>query len=151
VGDPWLYITLTLCHILHSVSHWPVLVYYFKCPDKVQMTLYSASNNQRTASPPTHKHRQVHKSTSEREVRQYTDKHNLQPSGGCIIETVRTASLQFPLIRLRLQIVAPNCTKDCHAFSMHTVYAALHLWHSRALVLHHPIRQPGVIHVMTSS
>jgi hypothetical protein len=30
VGDPWLSITLTLCHILHSVSHWPVLVYYFK-------------------------------------------------------------------------------------------------------------------------
>jgi hypothetical protein len=29
VGDPWLSITLTLCHILHSVSHWPVLVYYF--------------------------------------------------------------------------------------------------------------------------
>jgi hypothetical protein len=29
VGDPWLYITLTLCHILHSVSHWPVLVYCF--------------------------------------------------------------------------------------------------------------------------
>jgi hypothetical protein len=27
VGDPWLSITLTLCHILHSVSHWPVLVY----------------------------------------------------------------------------------------------------------------------------
>jgi hypothetical protein len=29
VGDPWLSITLSLCHILHSVSHWPVLVYYF--------------------------------------------------------------------------------------------------------------------------
>jgi hypothetical protein len=28
VGDPWLSITLTLCHILHSVSHWPVLVYF---------------------------------------------------------------------------------------------------------------------------
>jgi hypothetical protein len=24
VGDPWLFIMLTLCHILHSVSHWPV-------------------------------------------------------------------------------------------------------------------------------
>jgi hypothetical protein len=24
----WLSIALTLCHILHSVSHWPVLVYY---------------------------------------------------------------------------------------------------------------------------
>jgi hypothetical protein len=31
VGDPWLSITLTLCHILHFVSHWPVLVYYFNC------------------------------------------------------------------------------------------------------------------------
>jgi hypothetical protein len=30
VGDPWLSITLTLCHILHSVSHWPVLVYFIK-------------------------------------------------------------------------------------------------------------------------
>jgi hypothetical protein len=30
VGDPWLSITLNLCHILHSVSHWPVLVYCFK-------------------------------------------------------------------------------------------------------------------------
>jgi hypothetical protein len=29
VGDQWLSITLTLCHILHSISHWPVLVYYF--------------------------------------------------------------------------------------------------------------------------
>jgi hypothetical protein len=28
VGDPWLSILLTLCHILHSVSHWPVLVYF---------------------------------------------------------------------------------------------------------------------------
>jgi hypothetical protein len=28
VGDPWLSITLTLCHILHSVSHWPVSVYF---------------------------------------------------------------------------------------------------------------------------
>jgi hypothetical protein len=28
VEDPWLSITLTLCHILHSVSHWPVLVYF---------------------------------------------------------------------------------------------------------------------------
>jgi hypothetical protein len=28
VGDPWLSITLTLCHILLSVSHWPVLVYF---------------------------------------------------------------------------------------------------------------------------
>jgi hypothetical protein len=28
VGDPWLSIMLTLCHILHSVSHWPVLVYF---------------------------------------------------------------------------------------------------------------------------
>jgi hypothetical protein len=27
VGDPWLSIMLTLCHILHSISHWPVLVY----------------------------------------------------------------------------------------------------------------------------
>jgi hypothetical protein len=27
VGDPWLSIMLTLCQILHSVSHWPVLVY----------------------------------------------------------------------------------------------------------------------------
>jgi hypothetical protein len=30
VGDPWLSIMLTLCHILHSVSHWPVLVYFIK-------------------------------------------------------------------------------------------------------------------------
>jgi hypothetical protein len=29
-GDPWLSITLNLCHILHSVSHWPVLVYFIK-------------------------------------------------------------------------------------------------------------------------
>jgi hypothetical protein len=29
-GDPWLSIMLTLCHILHSVSHWPVLVYCIK-------------------------------------------------------------------------------------------------------------------------
>jgi hypothetical protein len=28
MGDPWLSITLTLCHILHSVSHSPVLVYF---------------------------------------------------------------------------------------------------------------------------
>jgi hypothetical protein len=28
VEDPWLSIMLTLCHILHSVSHWPVLVYF---------------------------------------------------------------------------------------------------------------------------
>jgi hypothetical protein len=28
VGDPWLSIMLTICHILHSVSHWPVLVYF---------------------------------------------------------------------------------------------------------------------------
>jgi hypothetical protein len=27
-GDPWLSIMLTLCHILHSVSHWPVLGYF---------------------------------------------------------------------------------------------------------------------------
>jgi hypothetical protein len=25
VGDPWLFIILTLCHILHFVSHWLVL------------------------------------------------------------------------------------------------------------------------------
>jgi hypothetical protein len=25
VGDPWLFIMLTLCHILHFVSHWLVL------------------------------------------------------------------------------------------------------------------------------
>jgi hypothetical protein len=31
VGDPWLSIALTLCHILHSVSHWPVLVYFINC------------------------------------------------------------------------------------------------------------------------
>jgi hypothetical protein len=30
VGDPWLSIMLTLCHILYSVSHWPVLVYFIK-------------------------------------------------------------------------------------------------------------------------
>jgi hypothetical protein len=28
VGDPWLSIMLTLCHILHSISHLPVLVYF---------------------------------------------------------------------------------------------------------------------------
>jgi hypothetical protein len=28
VGDPWLSITLILCHILHSISHWPVLEYF---------------------------------------------------------------------------------------------------------------------------
>jgi hypothetical protein len=28
VGNPWLSIMLTLCHILHSVSHMPVLVYF---------------------------------------------------------------------------------------------------------------------------
>jgi hypothetical protein len=39
VGDPWLYITLTLCHILHSVSHWPVLVYYFKAAMPAQLYL----------------------------------------------------------------------------------------------------------------
>jgi hypothetical protein len=33
VGDPWLSITLTLCHILHSVSHWPVLVYLINVAD----------------------------------------------------------------------------------------------------------------------
>jgi hypothetical protein len=28
VGDPCLSIVLTLCHILHFVSNWPVLVYF---------------------------------------------------------------------------------------------------------------------------
>jgi hypothetical protein len=28
VGDPWLSIMLTLCHILHSVNHRLVLVYF---------------------------------------------------------------------------------------------------------------------------
>jgi hypothetical protein len=35
VGDPWLSITLTLCHILHSVSHWPVLVYFINLVHKL--------------------------------------------------------------------------------------------------------------------
>jgi hypothetical protein len=29
--DPWLSIMLTLCHILHSVSLWPVLEYFISC------------------------------------------------------------------------------------------------------------------------
>jgi hypothetical protein len=28
VGDPWLSIMLMLCHILHSISQWPVLKYF---------------------------------------------------------------------------------------------------------------------------
>jgi hypothetical protein len=28
VGDPWLSILLTLCYTLHSVSHWPVFIYF---------------------------------------------------------------------------------------------------------------------------
>jgi hypothetical protein len=38
VGDPWLSITLTLCHILHSVSHWPVLVYFIKTTEALRQT-----------------------------------------------------------------------------------------------------------------
>jgi hypothetical protein len=30
-GGPLLSIMLTLCHILHSVSHWPVLCYFINC------------------------------------------------------------------------------------------------------------------------
>jgi hypothetical protein len=40
VGDPWLFFTLTFCHILHSVSHWPVLVYYFYTAAPAVTTIY---------------------------------------------------------------------------------------------------------------
>jgi hypothetical protein len=34
VGDPWLFIILTLCHILHFVSHWLVLDLSINCKHK---------------------------------------------------------------------------------------------------------------------
>jgi hypothetical protein len=30
-GDSWHSIITTLCHILHSVSHWPIVVYFVNC------------------------------------------------------------------------------------------------------------------------
>jgi hypothetical protein len=48
VVDPWLSIMLTLCHILHSVSHWPVSEYLLNSRGAAQPSmavLYCSTNS----------------------------------------------------------------------------------------------------------
>jgi hypothetical protein len=50
LGDPWLSIVLTLCHILHSISHWPVLLYFIN----TSCTCCCITQRPRTRGTPQH-------------------------------------------------------------------------------------------------